>query len=522
MEKSNLRNIITLIFLWLAISIPSLFQRPLLPIDETRYAAVAWEMWVRHDFLVPYLNGFPYSHKPPLLFWLMHLGWWIFGVNDWWPRLIPSLFGLGSLLISRPLAGKIFPGHTGIVDRASFILMGTSIWICLSTFLMFDMILAFFVLIALLGIWQLLEDKKFAGTILLTAGTGLGLLSKGPVAFLHILPSAILAPYWGSGLRKAKWPHFYTYTGIGVVLGILVALSWVIPAAISGGQEYKNAILWGQTAHRIVHSFAHMRPFWWYIPVLPVILYPWSLWPPLWQNIARLSFKEPGVKYCLSILIPAILIFSVVSGKQVYYLLPLVPLFAILMARIVGNSPISRASMVVPVIFILLIGLLWTAAPFFPESFSLPFSLKQTSWLCGVFLLAGSAACLIFHPDNTEQAIKWLALSLIFTFLVFQHGIVNMAGEPYDVRPIAQKIASLEKAGFRIANAGKYHGQYHFYGRLTKSLDIISKGQIKKWLDTHPQGRVIAYFHKWPDSTNAHVEYVHPFRGRMAVILSRE
>ncbi|MBI2235329.1 MAG: glycosyltransferase family 39 protein, partial [Micavibrio aeruginosavorus] len=46
--------------------------RPLLPIDETRYVTVAWEMFLRHDPLAPLtVNGTPYHHKPPLLFWLI-------------------------------------------------------------------------------------------------------------------------------------------------------------------------------------------------------------------------------------------------------------------------------------------------------------------------------------------------------------------------------------------------------------------------------------------------------------------
>jgi 4-amino-4-deoxy-L-arabinose transferase-like glycosyltransferase len=62
------------------------FVRPIFPVDETRYVGVAWEMWQRGDFLVPYQNGVPYSHKPPLYFWLMHAGWALFGVNECWPR----------------------------------------------------------------------------------------------------------------------------------------------------------------------------------------------------------------------------------------------------------------------------------------------------------------------------------------------------------------------------------------------------------------------------------------------------
>src|SRR5688572_11002134 len=84
---------------WALLAGFSLLLRPLMPIDETRYAAVAWEMWNRGDFLVPHLNGLPYSDKPPLLFWLIQLGWMAFGVTEWWPRLLPALFSLCNLFL---------------------------------------------------------------------------------------------------------------------------------------------------------------------------------------------------------------------------------------------------------------------------------------------------------------------------------------------------------------------------------------------------------------------------------------
>jgi 4-amino-4-deoxy-L-arabinose transferase-like glycosyltransferase len=72
------------IFLWAITVAVGLAIRPPLPVDETRYLAVAWEMWQRGDFLVPYINGIPYHHKPPLLFWMMQAGWTIVGVSEAW------------------------------------------------------------------------------------------------------------------------------------------------------------------------------------------------------------------------------------------------------------------------------------------------------------------------------------------------------------------------------------------------------------------------------------------------------
>ena len=76
---------------WLVLVAVALYARPPLPVDETRYLAVAWEMYVGGDYLVPHLNGAPYSHKPPLLFWLINLGWALFGAVEWWARAVAPL-----------------------------------------------------------------------------------------------------------------------------------------------------------------------------------------------------------------------------------------------------------------------------------------------------------------------------------------------------------------------------------------------------------------------------------------------
>src|SRR3990167_8193353 len=84
---------------WLVLAVLAavvLLTRTLTPIDETRYVGAAWEMWLRGDFLVPFKNGEPYSHKPPFFFWMFHVGWALFGINEWWPRLVAPLFSAGA------------------------------------------------------------------------------------------------------------------------------------------------------------------------------------------------------------------------------------------------------------------------------------------------------------------------------------------------------------------------------------------------------------------------------------------
>lgn len=41
--------------------------------DETRYSEVAREMLANHNFIVPYIDGMIFFHKPPLVYWLTYI-----------------------------------------------------------------------------------------------------------------------------------------------------------------------------------------------------------------------------------------------------------------------------------------------------------------------------------------------------------------------------------------------------------------------------------------------------------------
>ena len=58
---------------FIVIAVAGVLLRPLIPIDETRYIDVAWEMRLEHSWLLPLKNYGLYTDKPPLLFWLINL-----------------------------------------------------------------------------------------------------------------------------------------------------------------------------------------------------------------------------------------------------------------------------------------------------------------------------------------------------------------------------------------------------------------------------------------------------------------
>ncbi|HER27069.1 MAG TPA: hypothetical protein ENI69_08165, partial [Rhodospirillales bacterium] len=166
--------------LWLLLMATALETRPFLPVDETRYLAVAWEMWNGGDYLVPHLNGETYSHKPPLLFWLMTAGWSVFGINDWWPRLVAPLFGLASLFLTARAARWLWPELPIISGAAPLILLGGVFWSLFVTLTMFDMILSFCALLAINGLLHAWRRSAVGGFVIFALAVGLGILAKGP------------------------------------------------------------------------------------------------------------------------------------------------------------------------------------------------------------------------------------------------------------------------------------------------------------------------------------------------------
>jgi 4-amino-4-deoxy-L-arabinose transferase-like glycosyltransferase len=423
------------VILWGVLVAVALAVRPLLPIDETRYLSVAWEMWRRNDWLVPYLNGTPYTDKPPLLFWGMLLGWLAFGVNQWWPRLLPPLLGLVSIFLLVRLARRLSPATPDVAGRTLPFLSGV-LWVTYSTAVLFDTLLTACVLLALGGVVVAWRGRAIKGWSACGVGIGLGLLAKGPVVLVHILPVVLLAPWWTvdphNPKRPASWHRWYLGAIAALVLGAAIGLAWALPAGGSEGSAYRSAILWEQTAGRITHAFAHRRPLWWYLPLLPVILLPWTLWPAWWRALARVCRRpiDVAARFALAWVVPGFIILSLISGKQVHYLIPLLPGVAILVgiafARIEARRQVVMLSLISPALLI-------------------------------VAHLAGKRAM-----ERT-----------------------------YDLRPIAHFLKQAEMSGRPVAYVGRYSGEFHFLGRLEHPFDEISTPQLSRWMADHPSGLVI-------------------------------
>lgn len=509
-----------------------LFARPLLPVDETRYLSVAWDMHINGDWLVPHLNGEPYHHKPPLLFWIIRLLWLVFGVSELDARLVAPVFGLGALALTQVLGRLLWPGSEGqkAGDYAALMVASASWWMVFSSLVMFDLLVAFFALLGWVGLaYAARYGRLLQGMAIVAVAIGGGILAKGPVILLFVVPAGLMAPAWAPTECTFGWRHWYVGLSAAILAGGAIGLAWAIPAALAGGKAFADNLLWGQTVNRVTDSFAHRRPFLWYLPLLPLILFPWSIWPQSWR--ALVNKLPPGDRSStLTILVPSMvfIFFCAISGKQPQYLLPLFPLVMLAIARGLTTAidQTNHRPAIWPVTASLaMIGAGLLLAPFI---MSVDASLTGAAWSgivlqsrlsVGAALLGLAAIChWMARRGRIVDAIRACAVATLGLFAVAHLTVFNpYLRESYDLRPISRVIAKYQEAGIEVAFAGDYAGEYNFNGRLKHPVRELYLHEVSSWAKAHPDGVVVSLLRD--ELAPFAPLFSQPQRGRLAVLL---
>jgi 4-amino-4-deoxy-L-arabinose transferase-like glycosyltransferase len=506
--------------LWLLLLLPAALFLPAMPIDETRYLSVAWEMRLHGDFLLLHLNGAPYSDKGPLLFWLINLAWTVVGLHVWIVRLGVLVASLASLALFEHLVRRLDPDR-GLAKRATLLLGGMICFALFSIAIMFDVIVTTCVLLALHGVLDLDERRWRRGIIVLALGLGLGLLTKGPVVLLDALIVALLAPWW-SATAKANKARWYGSVFLGILGGLTIALIWAIAAY--GVQGFWDAIVVRQTVGRVAKSFAHARPLWWYLMVLPPMLLPWTLtlrapWR-VWRD-ALLARKS--TRFGIAWFVPAFLVFCCLSGKQMHYLLPLLPGLALYLAAVLGAEGARLRNRGYAALLIL-VGIGLAALPYLAEHAKQigPLArmveagtLTESSlhvfagiWPVWGLLAAALGAWLMRRRDGNavELTLSSAAVAMI-AMLTLAQGV----GPYVDVTVAAMRIKDFQSRGQPIAHLGWHHGLFEFPGRLTQPLEKVDYADLRAWCAAHPTGEIVTFYTKYPITVKPELELPYRF-----------
>jgi len=519
--------------LWALVALLAIFSHGPMPLYSTRTLAVAWEMWNQGHWLVPHINGQPYSEKAPLLFWLIQAGWFVFGVNDIWPRVLEVLIGGAQLVLISLLARRLFPSRPWMAKATPWMLLAFAYAFLFGLQIMYDVLLATWTLAALLCLTPKVHRAE-PRWLLFGLCIGLGLLTKGPVMLLHVVFPWLLGPLWNDWARqhRARW---YGRGVLALLLGGAMLLAWALPAGFSGGETYRQRLFFTQTAGRVVDKFSagkdlqnHAEPVWFYLLWLPLLLFPFSGWPRIWVAIAGLRRPlEPGLRFALCWLIPGFIVFSLISGKQLYYPLPELGGIALLMAGAVavlrerrpalasngwlGTWPLGVGGIVFAILLFALPLLVagnhlhgeWPVA-------AAPYS----RYFSVVFLLTGGLLLLRGRGELRRLAVAGLigvlALNTLFTLTLWTR---------WDLRPAAHMLGAAERANHPIAYLGNYEGQFHFEGRLTRPIaELFGDQAVQDFARAHPDGVIVTHPEKLDADALRYALLVQPFRSSWLVV----
>ena len=472
---------------WAVVALVSIFLHGPVPLYSTRSLAVAWEMWDRGSWLVPLFNGAPYSHKTPLLPWLIHLGWLVGGVNDVWPRLLMVL--LGGIVVAQTgvLARRLYPQRAGIAANAAWAMAGFWYFFLFALQVMYELPLAVAVLGGLIALCRRDGEAWRPWWPGVALAIGVGLLAKGPVALLH-LGVPMLAARWWHPAARADGRRFAKSALLALLGGIALFALWLVPALLLGDPEYREALLVTQTAGRIKDSFDHAEPWWWYAPTLLVLMAPWW-WQAWWWRQVPALWRDPGNRFAWTWVIGMLLCFSLISGKQPYYLLPDFAGFALLLAVAADARPRLGAT---PGIVVMALAVFLLAFPLYAGRITLPFP-GQLNWSMPA---AGGAMLLVAVAMLRWRRLPVLAAGVLVACGLLHAGATPLIRDQFDFTPTAQLLGDAQRAGTPVAFLGEYQLQFHFAGRLHAPLAALDEADARTWASAHPQALIVV---NWRD-----------------------
>jgi 4-amino-4-deoxy-L-arabinose transferase-like glycosyltransferase len=292
--------------------------------DEARYAEIAREMLQSGNLLVPHLNYVAYVEKPPLLYWLTTLSFWIFGVSEFAARLPVALSAIAGILATYLFALRAFGRRHAILAAA--ILATTPLYALMAQVVTTDMMLTALVTIATFALY-LHWDEGGRWCWIAYVAMGLAVMTKGPVGAAIPILSMLL---W-LALNRELGGAIAKFRAIpGLLLTLLIAAPWFVAITIRE-PGFANFYFVGEHLRRAFQTdYSHSEAFYFYVPVLAVGLLPWSLLVPFltW----RAAQRNPARSFCIVAAGFTVVAFSCASAKLIPYILPAVPPLAVLIA----------------------------------------------------------------------------------------------------------------------------------------------------------------------------------------------
>jgi 4-amino-4-deoxy-L-arabinose transferase-like glycosyltransferase len=377
--------------------------------DESIYAQVAKEMLETGDWMTTRYDHRFFFDKPPLLMWAQAFLFQSFGMTELNARVPSALAGVGILLLTYLLGARAYGSLAGVVGVA--ILLSTSGFLQYARFGTTDSLLAFF---SYLAIYAYLRAR--AGTqrwwLLLGAALGLAVMTKSAAAGL---PTATIGLAFLLDPEARRRARLEALAGAAAVMIVIVA-PWHVFMFSTYGKDFFDGYVGEQILARTTGGLRNNNQdaLFYIRAVLPFDFFPWVFMLPLGLLFAVTDRTTASISRMLAVLVVAALAFyASVNTKFPWYMFPIYPASAILIAGFLTRGLVSgRLTAALAGIAALAAGTYVLVTHGFPGVFT-----ARAKIMVGGIALSAAVA-VIFWLRRRDLPLRHLALVMAAFFFV--------------------------------------------------------------------------------------------------------
>lgn len=324
--------VIAWVLLWFA----GLGLRPLGEPDEGRYAEVAREMLHSGDWITPTLNGFTFFDKPVLQYWATAAAYALLGTGEAAARLWPALTGLLSMLAVAWAGKRLYGLRCGVT--AAMVLGGSLLFTVGSHVATLDLGVAAFLNIAICFFLVAQFDpaaatQRRAFNLAGWACLALAVLSKGLIGM--VLPALTLLVFM---ICRRDWRLLGRLNPVlGLALLLAIATPWFVLVCLRNPGFFDYFFIHEHFRRFLTNQNNRVHSVFFFVPVVLLGLCPWVAFLR-WPKRAQASASERAADVFLLCWVGVVLVFfSLSHSKLPFYILPVFPALALLIARSIGQ-----------------------------------------------------------------------------------------------------------------------------------------------------------------------------------------
>lgn len=316
---------------------------PLFDLDEGAFSEATREMFVRGDFISPFVNGVPRFDKPVLIHWLQAASMAIFGPTPFAFRLPSALAATGWVLLVYAFVARVMDRNTAL---HAALLLATALGVMvIGRAATADALLNLWLVAAMFAIYLYFLERKMRWILLTHAAMGLGFLTKGPIALL--VPGTVAVLFFA---LKRELPALWraAFHPLGLILLIAIPLPWYILQYQAQGMAFIDGFFGTHNVERFAGPMeGHAGSLFYYLPVALLLALPYTT--PLLRAVRELPerVKSPLGLY-LWLWFGFVLVFFSLSGTKLPHYLNYGMTAALILAALALPKLCSRLLALLP------------------------------------------------------------------------------------------------------------------------------------------------------------------------------